>query len=122
MPLLLRALVGLSFLFGVAASSSASCNTAEFLSALQPLRSDASYNTCQVDAQAAAICVSAACQSLMAPLAALDLPLCQLSLKGVAFNTAALRSLSSASCQQQQQQQSTASAANMLWTILQLMR
>ncbi|KAE9145921.1 hypothetical protein PF001_g7557 [Phytophthora fragariae] len=88
-----------------------------------PLRSDGNYRTCQVDANAASICVSSACKSLMTPLASLDLPVCQLALKGVVFNTAALRSISSTSCQQQQQQpQQDVSVALMLWTILRLMR
>ncbi|EGZ07268.1 hypothetical protein PHYSODRAFT_306489 [Phytophthora sojae] len=120
--LLLRVLVVLPAFFSVVAGSAASCNTSELLSALQPLRSSANYSMCQVDANAAAICVSSACKSLMAPLAGLNLPVCQLALKGIEFNTAALRSLSSASCQQQQQFQQDASAANMLWTILRLMR
>jgi len=120
--LFLRAVVLLSVLvsFASAGSSTASCSMAELLSALQPLRSNADYTACQGDSTAAALCESSACQALMAPLAALTLPTCQVSRKGVVFNTLALRSISSASCSQATQTQNI-SDTKMLWTILRLL-
>ncbi|KAG6972964.1 hypothetical protein JG688_00003741 [Phytophthora aleatoria] len=75
------------------ATSSASCNNSQLAVALEPLRTHVNYSTCQVDANAAAICASSACKSLMAPLAAFNLPMCQVSLKGANFNTFALKSI-----------------------------
>ncbi|GMF18630.1 unnamed protein product [Phytophthora lilii] len=103
-----------------AVANAATCQN--LLPALQPLRSSANYSTCQVDASAAAICTSTACASLMAPLAALDLPTCQLSLKGISFNTASLKLLRANSCAQPQQRVDKVSAPNMLLTILRLLK
>ncbi|KAG7388163.1 hypothetical protein PHYPSEUDO_012965 [Phytophthora pseudosyringae] len=124
---LLRLLVLLAtfaLLSPAATSSSSSCDKDQLVAvSLQPLRSNANYATCQVDASAAAICASPACKSLMASVAALALPTCQLGLKGVSFNTLALKSMIASSCQQStRQNQEGPSDADMLWTLLRLLK
>ncbi|KAG2764291.1 hypothetical protein Pcac1_g24059 [Phytophthora cactorum] len=101
------------------ATSSASCNNSQLAVALEPLRTHVNYSTCQVDANAAAICASSACKSLMALLAAFNLPMCQVSLKGANLNTFGLKSIRPSNCQSTTQSQTSTGA--MMRTILRLL-
>ncbi|ETN05567.1 hypothetical protein PPTG_14271 [Phytophthora nicotianae INRA-310] len=112
----------LAFLVNVlpsVATSSALCNNSELTATLQPLRANVNYSTCQVDANAAAICASSACKSLMAPFATFNLPPCQVSFKGVNFNTFALRDIHTSDCEFPTQSQISTGA--MMRTILRLL-
>ncbi|KAL3669433.1 hypothetical protein V7S43_005827 [Phytophthora oleae] len=96
------------------------CNNSQLLEALQPLKTQANYSSCQVDANAAAICASSACKSLMTPLAALNLPGCQISFKGVNFSSLALKAITPASCEASSKQRPSLFA--MMRTILRLLK
>ncbi|KAG7385523.1 hypothetical protein PHYBOEH_009005 [Phytophthora boehmeriae] len=114
-------LVAVASLLLVATADATPCDGQELLSALQPLKANANYSTCQMDATAAAICASSACQALMGPLAALDLPSCELSLKGVTFHSMSLKTLNANSCTGTDPSQVDVSDATKLRTILRLL-
>ncbi|KAG1708066.1 hypothetical protein DVH05_024751 [Phytophthora capsici] len=97
-----------------------SCNNQQLIEALQPLTTQVNYSTCQVDANAAAICASSACKSLMTPLAALKLPECQISFKGDNFSSLALKAIASTSCEVSSKQRPSLFA--MMRTILRLLK
>ncbi|RLN56618.1 hypothetical protein BBJ28_00013376 [Nothophytophthora sp. Chile5] len=87
------------------------CNMTELAEALLPLTTNAKYPTCVADVgvslpftsmptdeQLAAMCASSACEALLAIAVTLDLPDCEVTVNGTAYNVLLVRARRAQQC------------------------
>jgi hypothetical protein len=100
MPSLARVvlLLPIALLSVSVAANAAECDTGKLAKALQPLKNEDDYWACHAKSIAGLTCSGASCKSLLAPLAALELPDCTATSTGGVFNPSKAKQATSALC------------------------